>query len=149
MAILYKERAVFSKGNEDRIRKIIASGRDIKKLSEIPPYFISMDLTWRCNYRCLFCLEECINRENEDLPSEIVEDIFEYSNKHKVRGIMKIGGEPFLHKQMADLVRHTKTSGIDVAIKTNGVLFRKTLAQEILGETEWIKVSINAGTGDT
>ncbi|MCK5232479.1 MAG: SPASM domain-containing protein, partial [Desulfobulbaceae bacterium] len=36
-----------------------------------------------------------------------------------------------------------------VAITTNGVLMKSGVAEQILGNTKWIKVSCNAGTADT
>ena len=67
-----------------------------------------------------------------------------------VKSIMYAGeGEPFLHKDFTDLVIHTKQSGIDTAITTNGVLMTPANSDKILNATEWIKVSCNAGTPET
>ena len=100
MTISYKEKAVFGKENRSRISRIIEAKRDYKKLSEISPSFIVADLTWRCNYNCLNCIEkESISKDGMDLPVEIIEDLFDYSNRHEVRGIMTMGGEVFLHKK--------------------------------------------------
>lgn len=67
-----------------------------------------------------------------------------------VKSIMYAGeGEPFLHKDIADIVNSTKDAGIDAAITTNAVLFNKGLAESILGNVSWIKVSINGATDKT
>jgi radical SAM protein with 4Fe4S-binding SPASM domain len=67
-----------------------------------------------------------------------------------LKSIMYAGeGEPFLHKDMADIINCTSASGIDAAITTNGVLMKAEVAEKILGVTEWIKVSCNAGTAET
>jgi radical SAM protein with 4Fe4S-binding SPASM domain len=67
-----------------------------------------------------------------------------------IKGIMYAGeGEPFLHDDMADIVVHTKTCGIDVGITTNGVLMTPEISEKILDVTEWIKVSCNAGSKET
>jgi radical SAM protein with 4Fe4S-binding SPASM domain len=58
-------------------------------------------------------------------------------------------GEPFLHKNMMELITHTKQSGIDVALTTNGVLMKPDVLENILRLTTWIKVSCNAGTAET
>lgn len=55
-------------------------------------------------------------------------------------------GEPFLHKDMADMIASTKRSGIDTAVTSNAVLFGQKTAQASLPYLSWIKVSINAGT---
>jgi len=67
-----------------------------------------------------------------------------------LKSIMYAGeGEPFLHKDMAEMISHTRKSGIGVAITTNGVLFKKDIIDIILPDVEWIKVSINGATKDT
>ncbi len=128
MVILYKEKAVFCEENSERIKNIIKSRRDPKKLAIISPSFISMDLTWGCNYNCLGCLEECVNKENNNLPLEIIEDIFTYSNKHKIRGIMVIGGEPFLYeKGIKKTLEKSIEYQIPLKIVTNGSHLGKNL----------------------
>jgi len=67
-----------------------------------------------------------------------------------LKSIMYAGeGEPLLHRDIVDIINHTRRSGIDVAVTTNGVLFNKEMADRTLGDTEWIKVSINGATKDT
>lgn len=148
MAILYRERAIFCHENLDRVNKIINAKRDVKRLAEIAPSFISIDLTWRCNYNCFCCIEECINSENKDLPLEIIDDIFEYCHKRKVRGVMTIGGEPFLHEQG---IRRTLEKSIEYQIPlktvTNGSCLENYI--ELINEAykipgSIIRVSINS-----
>jgi radical SAM protein with 4Fe4S-binding SPASM domain len=67
-----------------------------------------------------------------------------------IRSIMYAGeGEPFLHKDMVKIAAFTKNAGIDTAITSNGVLFDKKIAEGILPDCVWIKISINAGTKKT
>jgi cyclic pyranopterin phosphate synthase len=58
-------------------------------------------------------------------------------------------GEPLLHKDIAEIVLHTRAVGIDVAITTNGVFLTPALAREILGAVTWVKISINGATPET
>ncbi|MFH1823098.1 MAG: radical SAM protein [archaeon] len=103
----FKYGAVFGQGNISRTREIVMSNGDPKKLSEIPPSFIVMDLTWRCNYYCPGCIDQnVVNKDHRNLEVKLIEDIFDYSKKHGVRGIMTMGGEVFLYKE-----------GIETALK--------------------------------
>jgi radical SAM protein with 4Fe4S-binding SPASM domain len=64
-----------------------------------------------------------------------------------VKSVMFAGtGEPLLNKQISNIVRSAKWSGLDVAFTTNGVLLNKL---EPIDQCTWIKVSINAGRKET
>ena len=64
-----------------------------------------------------------------------------------VGSIMYSGeGEPLLHRDIGQIVEHTKAAGIDVAMSTNGVLLTPQVAELILPFMSWLKVSINAGS---
>lgn len=64
-----------------------------------------------------------------------------------LRSIMYGGeGEPFLHRDIGEIIVHTRKSGIDVGITTNAALLTSKLAEQILPATSWIKVSLNAGS---
>ena len=54
-------------------------------------------------------------------------------------------GEPLLHKDIYDIIKHTKGVGIDTAITTNGTLLKKELSIKILKFLTWIRISLNAG----
>jgi len=103
MTITYKEQAIFCESNIKRVNQIISSKREPKRLAEIPPSFIVLDLTWNCNYECLQCVEEeAVKRgrcEMPNMPTILIEDIFDYAYKYNVRGLMTMGGEPFLNKE--------------------------------------------------
>ena len=81
--------------------------------------------------------------------ADVKERILELG-KLGLKSIMYAGeGEPFLHKDIAEIVNHTKKSGIDAAITTNGVLFTKDIANNILSSTQWIKIGIEGAKPDT
>jgi molybdenum cofactor biosynthesis enzyme MoaA len=67
-----------------------------------------------------------------------------------LRSAMYAGeGEPLLHRDIARIIQTTKESGISAAITTNGTPLKRALAEKLLPHTEWIKISINAGSAKT
>ena len=96
------DKAIFNPRNMERIEKIITSGDDTSKLAEVPPLFIVMDTTWRCNYKCSLCVDtRVVNQRLSDLPVPIIKDLFDYCAKNSVWGVMTMGGETFLYRQGA------------------------------------------------
>jgi radical SAM protein with 4Fe4S-binding SPASM domain len=55
-------------------------------------------------------------------------------------------GEPLLHRDIAEIIRHTRSVGIDVALTTNGVFLTPELSELILPHMSWVKVSVDAGS---
>lgn len=116
----------------------------------IYPIYMEISPTSACNHRCVFCGLDFVGYRKRYLDTGRLKETVSELGRLGVKSIMYAGeGEPFLHNDMADIVKHTKSSGIDVAITTNGVLMEENVSESIMGVTEWIKVSCNAGTPET
>ncbi|MBU1340752.1 MAG: radical SAM protein [Proteobacteria bacterium] len=114
------------------------------------PIYIEISPSGTCNHRCLFCSVDFMGFKKRFLDTAVLKQRIAEMGDLKVKSIMFAGeGEPFLHKDLPDIIVHTKNSGIDVAITTNGVLMRPAVLKKILPSTEWIKISLNAGTPAT
>lgn len=123
---------------------------DWLKGKTIYPIYMEISPSGACNHHCTFCALDFMKYQNRHLETGKLKKKLSELRKLGLKSVMYAGeGEPLLHKDFADIVSHTKKSGIDIAITTNGVLFNKHLTEKILGDVEWIKVSINAGTSDT
>jgi len=116
----------------------------------IYPLYMEISPTGACNHRCEFCGLDFMGYEATILDSGLLKERLSELGALGLKSVMYAGeGEPLLHKGLADIVKHTKRSGIDVAITTNAVLLDKNFAETCLGSLEWIKVSINAGIAET
>lgn len=116
----------------------------------IYPLYMEVSPSGACNHRCTFCGLDFMEYQNRYLDADIFMERIAEMSALGLKSIMYAGeGEPFLHKRMVEMIGHTKKSGIDVALTTNAVLFNEARAEAVLRDTEWIKVSINAGTAET
>ncbi len=113
----------------------------------IYPIYVEVSPIGACNHRCTYCGLDYMGYQPRSLETENLKKLLTEMGALGVKSIMYAGeGEPFLHKDMGALINHTKASGIDVAVTSNGVLFNKDLIRECLKSITWIKVSINALT---
>lgn len=116
----------------------------------IYPIYMEVSPSGTCNHRCIFCAQDFMGYKARFLEVDFLKTRLTEMGGLGLKSIMYAGeGEPFLHKDMKDIILHTKCSGIDVALATNGVLMTKNISEKILGAVEWIKISCNAGTAET
>jgi len=133
--------------------KLIFHPREVARWlagEEVYPIYLEISPSGACNHRCTFCALDFMEYKPRFLDTAVLKERLSEMGKLGVKSVMYGGeGEPFLHKDIGDIIVHTKKSGIDVGITTNGVLLGQPLAGKILSSTSWIKVSLNAGNAET
>jgi MoaA/NifB/PqqE/SkfB family radical SAM enzyme len=118
--------------------------------SDIYPLYAEVSPVGYCNHRCTYCALDYMEYQARYLPTELLKTRLAEMGRLGVKSVMYAGeGEPLLHKNITDIINHTKKSGIDVAITSNGVFFNRKVVTESLASISWIKISINAGTKET
>ncbi len=94
---------------------------ELAKLIWNKPYFVQIELTRNCNYKCVFCFENCDREKKyEDIIKEkwkkVIDELYELG----IKQIHFSGGENFLYKDFNEIVKYTKEKGFNVLINTNG-----------------------------
>jgi len=123
---------------------------DWREGKNIYPIYMEASPSGACNHRCTYCALDFMDYQKRFLETSIFKERLSELGSLGLKSIMFAGeGEPFLHRDMAEIVCHSRRAGIDVALTTNGVLFKPDLAEDVLAHSEWIKVSINGATPET
>lgn len=123
---------------------------DWLKGKNIFPIYLEISPSGSCNHRCTYCALDFMGYQPRFLETDTLKQRISEMGSLGVKSIMYAGeGEPLLHKDIAVIISHTKKAGIDAAVTTNGVLFDKNLAERVLGDLSWLKVSISGGTKET
>lgn len=114
------------------------------------PIYMEIAPSGGCNHRCVFCALDYLKYKPVFLDLNILKSVIKQASKLGVKSIMYAGeGEPLLHRDICEIVKFTKKSGIDVAITTNGVLLDKEASSNMLPSLSWLRVSLNAGKSKT
>ncbi len=114
-------------------------------LIDYPKKICSVIFMSRCNFRCPYCHnpELVFNEVKKDIdPKEILE--FLEKKKKWIDGVCITGGEPTLHKGLADFIREIKKKGFSVKLDTNGALpsvIEKLLKEKLI---DYIAMDIKA-----
>ena len=113
------------------------------------PIYIEVGPSGACNHRCRFCALDFMKYERRFLDWGMFKARLEEMGRLGVESMMHAGeGEPLLHPNLAEMVQVGKSSGIDQAVTTNGVLFTPDKAQGILPHAEWVRISLDAASRD-
>jgi len=115
--------------------------------TNIYPVYLEISPAGACNHRCTFCALDYMGYRHRYLDADNLLTCLAELGSLGIASIMYGGeGEPLLHPDIGRIIEHTKLSGIDVAMSTNGVLLVPEMAEQIIPHMSWIKVSINAGS---
>lgn len=111
------------------------------------PIYVEVGPSGTCNHRCIFCGLEYLGYKARYIDTEVFKKRIEEMAAGGVKSMMYAGeGEPLLHKDIEELICHTKGCGIDVSVTTNGVLIDKRIGPKSLKALSWIRVSLNAAS---
>lgn len=120
--ITFESRHILSSRHLPRLQALAASNMVPSRLAEIPPIFMTADLTWECNYRCKGCIDRSVafRMDNLSMPWNIAHDILDYSRDKKVEGMMVMGGEVSLYEHFDEFLKQASDMGMAVSIVSNG-----------------------------
>lgn len=121
--------------------KDIIINRRIKQVREngrlIPPRFISIYPTWRCNLRCVMChqSDSFESDTSNEYTLEQFESLFKGPNARFMNYIRFLGGEAFIRPDFMDMLDICEKNDVSFIITTNGTFF----TQEIVDQLESYK----------
>ena len=94
------------------------------------PLTVALDITSRCNSRCVYCEVWKKKDFSADLTPEDVDRIVDQSEAAGVRNIIISGGEATIYKDLFRLLRDLKQRRFHVTLLTNALLFKPGISHE-------------------
>jgi MoaA/NifB/PqqE/SkfB family radical SAM enzyme len=99
---------------------------------ELKPFFGAVELTTRCNSRCVYCRNWRLQFDGDVLDQKILKDVFRDFRSIGVRRLVLTGGEPLLRNDLASIVREAYSCQLYTSIVTNGRLLNDTRLNSLL-----------------
>jgi MoaA/NifB/PqqE/SkfB family radical SAM enzyme len=87
------------------------------------PLSVHLDLTWRCNERCVHCYLDHDGRG--EMTAAEIDALLPQLTEAGVFFLTLSGGEPLLRKDLFDILRHARELTLNVKVKTNAILIRE------------------------
>ncbi len=105
------------------------------------PLGVHLDLTWRCNERCVHCYLD--HDDRGELSFEEIDALLAQLADAGVFFLTLSGGEPLLRRDLFEILRRARELTFNVKLKTNGILIRQREAALIreLG-VESVQISV-------
>ncbi len=106
---------------------------------------IGLQITRRCNLQCIHC---CETNQMPDISMQKIEIIIDKLSDAGLKKICITGGEPFLRKDLVEILKYIFNKNIKITLLTNGYLLSKKKLSEIKPFIENIRFSLH-GKEDT
>ena len=109
------------------------------------PFYARFHVTYRCNYRCGMCGVHGREGEYPELPLKDIATVAERVRWLGARHVVLTGGEPFLRRDLPQIVAEFSRRGFSVRIQTNGgpQVTREALAAVAAAGAQDISVSVD------
>lgn len=134
-----------------KIKKIINIPRSIfhyKKGSLSLPYLPNVawiEPTNVCNLKCIMCPNSVIKQKNPGFMStDLYRKIIDAGKKNFSVVFLCLAGEPFLHKNIPEMVSYAKKNKISPIISTNATVMTKEASEAVIrAGLDWINFSFD------
>jgi AdoMet-dependent heme synthase len=110
------------------------------------PYHVQIEVTWRCNWRCVHCYQD--DHELEVLTLADLERLFDDLVACGTMHVILTGGEPLIRPDLVDIARAARRRGLGITLYTNAHAVTDALAAELARSIAVAEVSILAGTAE-
>lgn len=129
-------------------RNALLSESEIRKggavLSSFPRW-ISVSVTYKCNYRCYHCYQADKHDDNQKLPETFMEELKNYFKYFQIFFIL--GGEPTLAPEFFDLLKlGASCPHVKYGMVSNGSLIHKCFKEIERINWAFISISLDAAT---
>lgn len=84
---------------------------------------IRLEITSHCNLKCNYCHNSEYSNRKDDMTTEnIIRLITDLKVKYNINKILLTGGEPLVHKDVCQIIKHITDLGIKADLVTNGTM---------------------------
>ena len=105
---------------------------------------VNWHFTSRCNYRCTFCCKQNLGGDLSSLNDAGI--VLDHLKRLGMDKINFVGGEPFCHPMIIDLIILAKKKGFTTSVTTNGSLLTEEKLEKMLGYIDWIGISVDSSS---
>jgi radical SAM protein with 4Fe4S-binding SPASM domain len=106
-------------------------GRTAEPTTLSAPIYVLWDITYACNLRCRHCLVDAGNQPPQPMSLPEICRIIDQLVDMGVLYVNFVGGEPFIRRDMFDILAYASQRPIGLSVTTNGVLVDDALVSRL------------------
>ena len=95
------------------------------------PTIAEFELTYNCNLQCVHCYV-VKDKDRKELTTKQVFSILKVLAEIGIIKIVFTGGEPFIRKDILEILLYSKRQGFDIVVYTNGTLITERIADTLI-----------------
>jgi len=112
------------------------------------PNTVTLTLTSKCNLRCIMC-DHWKLKKQEELSLKEIKILIDQIKEWDVKEIELSGGEPFMRKDLWEIIEYASSKGLEMNITTNGTLLDEKNIKELFNyKVNRLQISLD-GIGKT
>ena len=108
------------------------------------PIYVQFYITARCNLACEQCSIIHADAKHQEMNIEQINKVAENLKKIGVTIVLLIGGEPFVRKDISEIVRAFTSRNMHVRMQTNGIATKKQLEDCVKAGGKDISISLDS-----
>jgi len=116
-----------------------------ESVGQVPDRFRTIQIhpTKKCNLTCLHCYSSSAPGYHDVLNLADLKKFLAYAFDHGFDNIAVSGGEPFLYKDLEQLLKFSKSVGYQNTLASNGMLLKSERAKRTLDFVDLIAISVD------
>lgn len=131
-----------SRNTRDAVARLVAAAFEAKLRNDGMPFLLAHFVTNRCMCSCASCLWK--HNDWEDVPLDVLKRFYMEAREAGFLAAAFTGGEPFLRKDLGELVRFVKEeAGMRLLVFTTGYFLEKRM-DEVLPYLDMMIVSVDS-----
>jgi len=130
-----------SEGLQEALGKLVAKAYLARVRADGRPFAVGHFITNRCNCKCPSCLWR--HNDWEDVPLEQLKRFYADARAEGFAAVAFTGGEPFLRKDLGEIVQFVKQQGMTILVFTTGWFLKKRM-DEVLPHIDALMVSLDS-----
>lgn len=114
------------------------------------PLEIGIEVTNRCNLKCLMCAREEMTRPIGDMSFDLLKKILDEVKSYAELVYLHGDGEPFLYSQLFESIRYAKNNKLNVGMSTNAVFLNRDNAKLLIdSKIDYLIIALDGFTKET